>query len=428
MLLSRSLRVTGVTIDSPQVTLLRTAAGEWNFASLAGRGGGATGAPQSQATPDFVIRKLELLDGRLIVGRTGVQKRSTYDHVTITASEVSMTSAFPVSLAADLPGGGTLKLDGRAGPLDRTDASLTPVSAKLIVKSLNLASTGFLGASVGLGGVLDLDAALESQAGEAETKGTATLSKAVLVAGGSPAGVPVTVNFDTKYSLKTDVGILNPSVLKVGNAAAQLNGTCNTKGEATVVQVKMHAADMPAKDLQAFLPALNLTLPKGSSLETGTLNADLQIAGPVNKLVTSGTVGMVNAKLAGFDLGSKLSAVASLAGIKTGKDLDIEKLTTELRVAPNGIEAANFLAVVAGLGSLTGAGTIDARNGLNFKMVAQLMKSTSAPAAPAVPGETNAQPAKSGGLAGLLSGGLSGLKSGGLKGAVQAAGAGCKGG
>ena len=428
LILSRSLRVTGVTIDSPQVTLLRTAAGEWNFASLAGRGGGATGAPQSQATPDFVIRKLELLDGRLIVGRTGVQKRSTYDHVMITASEVSMTSAFPVSLAADLPGGGTLKLDGRAGPLDRTDASLTPVSAKLIVKSLNLASTGFLGASVGLGGVLDLDAALESQAGEAETKGTATLSKAVLVAGGSPAGVPVTVNFDTKYSLKTDVGILNPSVLKVGNAAAQLNGTCNTKGEATVVQVKMHAADMPAKDLQAFLPALNLTLPKGSSLETGTLNADLQIAGPVNKLVTSGTVGMVNAKLAGFDLGSKLSAVASLAGIKTGKDLDIEKLTTELRVAPNGIEAANFLAVVAGLGSLTGAGTIDARNGLNFKMVAQLMKSTSAPAAPAVPGETNAQPAKSGGLAGLLSGGLSGLKSGGLKGAVQAAGAGCKGG
>jgi len=190
----------------------------------------------------------------------------------------------------------------------------------------------------------------------------------------------------------------------------------------------MRASDMPASDLQAFLPALNLTLPKGSSLQAGTLNADLQIAGPVNKLVTTGTVGVVNARLAGFDLGSKMSAVASLAGIKTGKDLDIEKLTTELRVAPNGIEAANFLAVVAGLGSLTGAGTIDARNGLNFKMVAQLMKSTSAPATPAAPAGTNVQPATSGGLAGLLSGGLSGLKSGGLKGVVQAAGAGCQGG
>ncbi len=427
LIFSRSLKVTGVTIDSPEVMLMRMPSGQWNFASLAILGGKPNTA-QTQAAPDFSIKKIELVNGRIIVAGKGSERRSTYEHVTLTASEVSMTSAFPVTLGADLPSGGKLTLDGRAGPLDRTDTSLTPMSATLVVKSLNLATTGFLDGSAGLGGIVDLDSARESRGGEAAVEGTATLSKALLVAGGSPARVPVTVNFDTTYNLKSSVGVLNPSVLTIGKAAAHLSGTFNTAAEPTLVQVRMRASDMPASDLQAFLPALNLTLPKGSSLQAGTLNADLQIAGPVNKLVTTGTVGVVNARLAGFDLGSKMSAVASLAGIKTGKDLDIEKLTTELRVAPNGIEAANFLAVVAGLGSLTGAGTIDARNGLNFKMVAQLMKSTSAPATPAAPAGTNVQPATSGGLAGLLSGGLSGLKSGGLKGVVQAAGAGCQGG
>ncbi len=427
LIFSRTLNVTGVTIDTPEVTLLRTPAGQWNFGSLASLGGKSNTA-QTQAAPDFSVKKIELVNGRIIVARKGSEKRSTYDHVTLTASDVSLASAFPVTLSADLPSGGKLTLDGRAGPLDRTDASLTPMSAKLVVKSLNLATTGFLDASAGLGGVVDLDSALESQGGEAAVKGAATLSKALLVAGGSPAGVPVSVNFDTKYNLKSSVGVLNPSVLAIGKASAHLSGTYNTAAETTLVQIKMRANDMPASDLQAFLPALNLTLPKGSSLQAGTMNADLQIAGPVNRLVISGTVGMANAKLAGFDLGSKMSAVASLAGIKTGKDLDIEKLTTEMRVAPNGIEASNFLAVVPGLGSLTGAGTVDAKNGLDFKMVAQLLQSASAPAAPAAPAETNAQPAKPGGLAGLLSGGLSGLKSGGLKSALQVAGAGCKGG
>jgi len=66
---------------------------------------------------------------------------------------------------------------------------------------LNLASTGFLDPSLGLGGLLDLDSTLESKGGEAETKGTAKLSKACFIAGGSPAGVPLTVDFNTKYNL-----------------------------------------------------------------------------------------------------------------------------------------------------------------------------------------------------------------------------------
>src|SRR5262249_30839809 len=282
LIFSKTLNITGVTIDTPQVTLLHNPAGVWNFSSLGGPAAKAqTKQPPAQKTaaPELSIAKLELKNGKITVGEANSQKRSAYNNLNITASDVSMATKFPVTVTADLPDGGKFKLDGTAGPVNQEDTSLTPLSAKLAVSSLNLASTGFLDSSMGLGGIVDLDGTLTSQGGEAETKGNVKLSKALLVAGGSPAGVPVTVNFHTKYNLRKNTGVLDPSVLKVGSAAAQASGTYATEGEATTVKIKVDAKDMPAKDLEAFLPALGIHLPTGASLAAGALNTDLTITG-----------------------------------------------------------------------------------------------------------------------------------------------------
>jgi len=375
LIFSKTLNITGVTIDTPQVTLLHNPSGVWNFSSLGGPAAKAQAKQppaQKTAAPELSIAKLELKNGRITVGATNSQKRSTYDNLDVTASNVSMASKFPVTVTADLPDGGKFKLDGTAGPVDQEDTSLTPLDAKLAVSSLNLASTGFLDSSAGLGGIVDLDGTLTSQGGEAETKGNVKLSKALLVAGGSPAGVPVTVNFGTKYNLRKNTGVLDPSVLKIGSAAAHLGGTYEAAGDTTAVKIKMDAKDMPAKDLEAFLPALGIHLPTGASLAAGTLNSDLDITGPTNKLVITGNIGLFNGKLAGFDLGSKMSAVTALTGLKTGSDLLIEKLTSDVRVAPDGLQAENFNAVLPALGTLVGQGTVDSKNALDFKMAATL--------------------------------------------------------
>jgi AsmA protein len=398
LIFSKTLKITGVTIDTPQVTLLHNPAGVWNFSSLGGaaakpRGKEAPAEKTPNAAADLSVSHLALQNGRITVGETGSRKRGSYDNLDITASDVSMVSKFPVTVTADLPQGGKFKLDGTAGPVDQQDSSLTPLDAKLAVSALNLALTGFLDSSAGLGGVVDLDGTVSSRGGEAETKGSVKLSKALLVAGGSPARVPVDVNFNTKYNLRKNAGVLNPSVLRIGGATARLSGTYDASGEVTVIKIKMNGKDMPAKDLEAFLPALGVNIPKGASLAAGTLNSDLDIAGPTNKLVLTGNVGLFNGKLAGFDLGSKMSAVGALAGIKTGSDLLIDKLTSEVRMAPEGLKADNFIAVLPQLGNLTGAGTADSRNNLDFKMVATL---NSAQAANGGLGNAG------GGLAGIL--------------------------
>ncbi len=411
LIFSKTLNVTGVTITSPQVTLLHNAAGQWNYSSLGASAAKAKAkeAPAEKPSPtagaaEVSIKKLTLSDGSIIVGSTNSPKRSTYDHVNVTASDVSLVSKFPVTVTADLPADGKFKLDGTFGPVDEADTALTPLNAKLNVTGLNLASTGFLDSSAGLGGIVDLDGNLSSQGGEAQTKGTIKFSKALLVAGGSPAGVPVNVNFDTKYNLRKNTGVLNSSTLNIGSAAAHLNGTYESAGEATVVNIKLDAKDMPAKDLEAFLPALGIHLPQGASLQAGTLSSDLNVTGPTNKLVITGNVGLFNGVLAGFDLGSRTSEISALTGLKTGKDLAIEKLTTNLRMAPDGLKADNFLAVLPALGQLTGAGTVDAKNALDFKMLATLANS-------ATYSSSGGAPASGiGGILGAIGGGKGGCK------------------
>jgi AsmA protein len=179
-----------------------------------------------------------------------------------------------------------------------------------------------------------------------------------------------------------------------------------------VVHIKVEGQNLPAKDLEAFLPALGIHMPSGASLQAGTLNTNLELNGPTNKLVTSGNVGMFNAKLAGFDLGSKLAAVSKLVGVNTGKDLDIEKMTTDLRMAPTGLEAKNFQAVVPTLGTLVGNGTIDAKNDLDFKMAATLKNGVAGAAAGAAGGAaTGAASDAVGGLLGKVTGGAGGAVS-----------------
>jgi AsmA protein len=375
LIFSKTLNVTGISIDEPEVTLLRNSAGQWNYSSLGGSSKPAAkpaAKSGSSAPPDISVKKLELKDGKIIVGTTSSQKRSTYDHVSVTASDVSMNSKFPLSVSAQLPGGGEFKLDGNAGPVDKSDTALTPLDAKIHVGSLDLGRTGFLDPSLGLGGLVDMDSTIASKDGEAETKGTLKLSKALFVQGGSPASVPAVIDYGTKYDLKKNSGVITPSTLKIGSAVARLNGTYESQGEETVVNVKLAGDSMPAKDLQAFLPAIGVNLPKGAALNAGTLSTNLDIKGPTNKLVTDGNIGLFAAKLEGFDLGSKMTAISALTGLKTGKDLEIEKLTTNVHMAPTGLRAEDFNAILPALGTLVGGGTLDARNNLDFKMAATL--------------------------------------------------------
>jgi AsmA protein len=422
LIFSQQLNVTEISIIDPQVTMLKDPSGRWNFSSIGGNSAKSSAPAKPAAgnsgggSADSVsIAKLKLEDGQITVGNTNSQKRSVYTKVELTATDVAMKNNFPVDLSMELPGGGSMKVNGKMGPVDPNDASFTPQVVKLDISSLDLGKSGFLDPSLGLGGVADMDANLVSQSGIMNIKGQLKLSKAVLVAGGSPAGVPAIINFDTRFDMAKSAGVLNPSTINIGNAKTNLSGTYKSAGDDFVLDMKIVGNGLPATDLEAFLPALGVNLPEKSKLSAGTINANLNVTGPTNKLTTDGNIGLFNGKLSGFDLGQKMSGVSSLAGIKTGNDLVIEKFTTNVHMAPTGLRADNLDAVVPSLGSVTGGGTVDSKNNLNFNLVASVNSSV-------VSGATSAMGGAGGTVGKVLGGGASNCKDGGLKVPLQVKG------
>jgi AsmA protein len=377
LIFSRAVLITGIVLDQPEVSLIHTPSGEWNFSNI------GTGTVKEQrkveqqgassAPSDISIRSLRITNGRITVIRRGAQpKPRVYEKVDVQASDLSFSSVFPFTLTAALPAGGTMKLDGKAGPMNSTDASLTPVTATLTVGGFDVVASGFVDSGSGLQGILDFNGSLVSDGSQLQSKGAAKVERIRIVRGGAPTALPVSLGYVVNYNLKNQSGTLEDTNVDFGKSVAHLSGSFDTAGEAATVKLRLRGENMRAEDLESLLPAFGVTLPKGATLQGGTLNADLIAQGPVDRMVTSGSVGLFNTSLSGFDLMSKMAAVTSLVGFKSSSVTSIEKLASDLRVDPDGIQATNLQLIVPGLGELTGNGTLGSNNSMDFKMLARL--------------------------------------------------------
>ncbi|PYU24836.1 MAG: hypothetical protein DMG32_13020 [Acidobacteria bacterium] len=431
LIFSHAIHITGLIIDQPSVTLLRSPAGTWNFSTLGAKqtqsknasAAKSAGTSSSGSSPDLSVRGLSLENGTMVVSRTGAAGRPhTYDQVNIKASDLSYTTQFPFELTARTPGNGTIKLMGKAGPLNSQDTAATPLNASLEVKNLDLKSTGFIDPSAGMAGLMDFSGTLNSDGRTATSSGKITGTHLQLVPGGSPATQPVNVDYEAVYELKPQTGQLRRGDVHIGKAAADLKGEFNDSGAIASVQLKLTGQNVPASDLESVLPALGITLPSGASLKQGALNANLAINGPVDKLVITGPVSLSNAKLTGFDLGSRMGSLAAFSGISEVGDTEIQTFSSDVRVAPEGIRSDNLSLLVPSIGSMTGNGTISGDHKLDFKMIAHLgRQSTSSGQAKAAESGgipfrvqgTTSNPQIVPDLAGIVGGFTNGLKSGG---------------
>ena len=383
MIFSRSLRVHSLTLEQPELTLLRSPAGRWNFSSLGatpaakpvrkGRAAPAEPAPDASSAGSFSVGKLKVVDGKVTVGQSGRGARRTYEKVNLTAENISYDSVIPFVLEAVTPGGGKLKVEGKAGPIDREDTSATPLDASIKIEHMDLGTTGFLDPSSGMAGVMDHTGTVKSDGRTLHAEGTASFDKLKVVKSGQPARQPVKLDYATDYNFQRQAGELTRGNLRTGSSTAKLSGTYNTRGDSTVVNMKLRGDNLPVSDVQGVLPAFGVVLPPGSRLEGGTASANLALQGPLDRLVTTGPVSVNNTRLAGFNLGSKMSALSALAGIRTGADTVIQSMSSNLRVAPEGIRADNLNLVLPEIGTMTGAGTIGSNSALNFRMVAKLI-------------------------------------------------------
>ena len=375
LIFSKQLKVTSLTIQKPDITLLKNAAGKWNYSTLGATAQTQKPAPEpSGKAPDVSVDKFEIADGTVRVGHSSghsAGKESVYQNVNLVAHNISATSAMPFTLSAGLPAGGTLNLEGQAGPLNPTDSAKSPLDAKITLKHADLAATGFVDPSSGVGGILDFDGEIKSDGHKLHSEGKAKAADLRVIKGGQPAKQPVALDYKSDYALDSDTGTINAN-LHTGNSLTNASGTLNAKGEDTLANLKIVGKNMAVNDVEGLLPAFGVVLPSGASLQGGNINMDLNATGPLDRLVIDGPLKIEGTHLSGYNLGSKLGAIASFSGNKGSTDTLIQTFSSALRVAPEGIKADNIVLDVPSLGMVTGNGVIAGDNSLDFKMLVKL--------------------------------------------------------
>jgi AsmA protein len=377
LIFSKRLDVTSLTITDPRIRLVRAASGRWNYSSL-----GAVSSSRPAADPpasaasmanNFSVAKFTLANGAMTVANAGSPNVEKYSNVNLSAANVSYNSNFPFHLTAATPNGGSIKLDGKAGPVNASDTALTPFQATISARQVDLAATGFIAPSAGIGGTLGFDGSLASDGRQATSAGTVQIARLRLAPNATPAGVPVRIEYATTYDLHRSVGSLSQGAVHVGRALATLAGTYNMAGPATILAMNLTGTAMPAPDLQAMFPALGMALPSGAALQSGTLDTALTFSGPVDKLVIAGNVNLANARLTGFNLGGELGTLQAFAGLaNTGNDTEIQTLSAHLRIDAAGTSLQQLKLIVPPLGALNGNGTIGATGQLDCSLVANI--------------------------------------------------------
>ena len=384
LIFSKELHVNSLKLDQPQVSLISNAEGQWNYSSLGSNA--ASGkvpekpAPTSASKPapgtsqkttesasNFAVDEIDISDGKISISQVPAkQPASVYSDVDLALKKFAPGSKMPFTLSLKAPRGGTIKGNGTAGPINASDASLTPLQLDLKNDSVEIAG---LAPTSGMSGLLDMTAKFTSDGHEAHLNGNGDIKKLKAVANAVAAKDPLNFTFNTNYGLAAQQGTLS-STISARNNKAQLSGSYVMK-QAMVVHMDLKGQGLSVDELESLLPAFGVVLPSGSSLRGGTLTANLNLQGPLDALTIAGPISLNNTKLAGFNLSSKMSGLGQLAGIKTGNDTTIQTFSSTVNVTPSVTRADNINLVMPALGQVTGAGTIANQN-LNFKMVAHV--------------------------------------------------------
>jgi AsmA protein len=380
LIFSRKLHVTSLTLDEPQVNLVQSSSGAWNFSTIGHStdSGSVTAedvlAPSDgDSTQAFVFDHIKISNGTLALPVTGATEARQSNHITLQHIEVDLRNValdgvMSFVLSGRTMDGGRLQARGQAGPVNRSAPEKTAFHAAIKVANANLAlSPGFEGS-----GSLGMDASVASDGNAVHSEGHGRVEKLRLVHEGTPTSQPVSFSYATDYSVAKQAGVIRAGEVSIGKAKAQLSGSYSLRGNAPVAHLKLSGSQLPLENVQMVLAALGILPPTGSALNGGTVTGNLSLDGRTDRLVTSGNAEIDNARLQKFDLGSKLASVPGLSGLQSGSDLGIMSLSSQFRITPQVTHLSNLKSDLSGIGSVTGGGDIDANKRLQFNMVAHI--------------------------------------------------------
>jgi AsmA protein len=251
------------------------------------------------------------------------------------------------------------------------------------LKEFDPVAAGVIDKSKGIMMHSDVDAQLTSDGTTFSSTGKIKASGLQLVQRGLPALEPVDIDYSLSKNLQTRTGVLSDVAIHAGSAEIHANGSFQLTQQGTTVDLHVNAPGLPIDQVGRLLPVVGIHLPSGSSLQGGTLTADIAVTGPMTEATLAGPVQVDNTKLVGFDLGSRIQGLSPISG--TGDATAIQVLKAKVSSSAEGSRITEIACNLPQLGLATGEGSVAQTGAIDFNLNAKLNPSKETPSSRAIP-------------------------------------------
>ncbi len=269
-LLRKQVEVSSLTLQEPQIELIRKKDGAWNFATL------GSGSQDAKAPPPSIDR-LIIVDGQ--AGFTDLTDakpaRDQYDHIDIDLRDYGPGKTFRLDAEAHLPGEGKPSLawsgSGTAGKLKLVNVTVDSVQQFLKKKD-----------TADVDAVVTGEIELRNEAAIG-AKGKVHLEKLRIKK--SKLAFPVDLQIDAQHQVDQKRTQLNALEITVGGAKLAASGVLRDQE----ANLKLSTAKTPIDELLKLAAAFGAGA--DSSMQAkGLLTADVAASGPFSNLSLSGNV------------------------------------------------------------------------------------------------------------------------------------------
>jgi AsmA protein len=331
-LLSKSVEVDSLSLERPNVNLIRNAQGVWNFASL-GQTQAPAGAPASTTPPPstapakpapassssssgeqgFSLGELAINDGQVaITDQQDKRPKTVYDHIDLKLTDFAPTTPFSVEASVHLPGGGNQEvgLKGKGGPLAHDNPATTPFKGSLDLKNVQIGGLQkFLQspALVNTDGVLSGHTDIANENGKMSANGQMTLDKPKLH--GIDVGYPINADYNASEDLTNDQLRIDKGAIKLGQTPINVTGTVNHKPTPAQLDVTLKADNVAIAEIARVSAAAGIAFAPGTTVN-GQINADIKAQGSADKPALNGTIAGSNIQVSGKDIAKPVEVKA----------------------------------------------------------------------------------------------------------------------
>jgi len=295
-LLRGNPQLQGIELVEPVIVLIKNPASQWNWSTLKPLQAAESNA--SQAPFNLVMR-----DGRftLIDRNANPAAEKSLGGVNIALDGFSTREAFDLAIGLTMPGekGGTLTIEGEAGPIDQTDAARTPLDTRVRMDGVELAALesllGVASSQVGHAGRLTMDVKLNGKLAEGiKAGGWIKAEQLRLVENVEPARTPLETEFAlTAKSEKSEAGASNLSLaidraqLRLGKTKADLTGRISNIPAQPALDLQVKANGVALDSLLESAYAFGFGPPPGTRA-SGLATIDLRASGDAQVVALNG--------------------------------------------------------------------------------------------------------------------------------------------